>query len=51
MKIRAYKTFKKVYRKLPADIQDKIDKQIDILAGDFRHPCGSIFKIEPAFKR
>jgi len=38
MKIRAYKTFKKAYRKLPADIQDKIDKHIDILAGDFRHP-------------
>jgi formylglycine-generating enzyme required for sulfatase activity len=38
MKIRAYKTFKKAYRKLPADIQSKIDKQIDILAGDFRYP-------------
>jgi len=38
MNIRAYKTFKKAYRKLPADIQSKIDKQIDILAGDFRYP-------------
>jgi mRNA-degrading endonuclease RelE of RelBE toxin-antitoxin system len=38
MKIRAYKNFKKAYRKLPAEVQNKVAKQIEMLAGDFRHP-------------
>ena len=38
MKIRAYKNFNKAYRRLPADVQDKVGKQIERLASNFRHP-------------
>jgi mRNA-degrading endonuclease RelE of RelBE toxin-antitoxin system len=46
MKIKAYKTFKKAYLKLPATVQDKVDKQLEILARDFRHPSLHTKKIK-----
>ena len=38
MKIKAYNRFKKSYRKLPKDIQKKVDRQIVILSKDLSHP-------------
>jgi mRNA-degrading endonuclease RelE of RelBE toxin-antitoxin system len=38
MKIEAYKGFKKRYQKLPVAIQDKIDRQVEQLSKNFKHP-------------
>lgn len=38
MKIKAYNRFKKSYRKLPENIQKKVDKQIALLLNDLKHP-------------
>jgi mRNA-degrading endonuclease RelE of RelBE toxin-antitoxin system len=46
MKIKGYKTFQKAYRKLPAGVQERVDKQIELLAGDFRHPSLHTKKIK-----
>jgi len=46
MKIKAYGRFKKSYQSLPLTIQKKVDKQIDILADNFRHPSLHTKKIK-----
>jgi len=46
VKIKAYKTFQKAYQKIPAVIQDKVDKQLGILVKDFRHPSLHTKKIK-----
>jgi mRNA-degrading endonuclease RelE of RelBE toxin-antitoxin system len=46
MNIQAYKIFKKAYRKLPADVQNKVDRQIGMLTSDFRHPSLHTKKIK-----
>ena len=38
MKIKAYKRFLKAYFNLPENVQKKLDKQIELLAKDFKHP-------------
>lgn len=38
MKIKAYKRFQKAYKGLPKEVQKKIDKQIELLSKDFKHP-------------
>jgi mRNA-degrading endonuclease RelE of RelBE toxin-antitoxin system len=38
LKIKAYKRFQKVYKGLPKEVQKKIDKQIELLSKDFKHP-------------
>lgn len=46
MKIKAYKSFKKAYRVLPQNIQDKVDKQIEILAVNYLYPSLHTKKIK-----
>jgi addiction module RelE/StbE family toxin len=46
MKIKAYRSFKKKYRKLPAAIQDKVDRQIEQLSNNFKHPSLHTKKIK-----
>ena len=38
MQLKAYKKFFKFYKKLPPAIKAKTDKQIKLLAANFRHP-------------
>lgn len=38
MQLKAYKKFLKFYKKLPSAIKAKADKQIKLLAENFRHP-------------
>jgi len=38
LKIKAYKRFQKAYKSLPKEVQKKIDKQIELLSKDFKHP-------------
>ncbi|MGA9108811.1 MAG: type II toxin-antitoxin system RelE family toxin [Smithella sp.] len=45
MKILFTKTFVRNYRKLPKDIQDSVDKQLDLLMSDPRHPSLNIKKM------
>lgn len=42
MKIKAYRRFKKAYKDLPENIQIKVDKQIEFLTNDFKHPSESL---------
>ena len=49
MKIKAYKRFKKCYEDLPKNIQKKVDKQIHLLAQDFRHPSLQTKKIKGSY--
>ncbi|MBN1664692.1 MAG: hypothetical protein JW943_13925 [Deltaproteobacteria bacterium] len=46
MKIKAYKSFQKRYHKLPAAIQDKVDRQIEQLSTNFKHPSLHTKKIK-----
>ncbi len=46
MKIKAYNKFIKCYRTLPNDIQNKVDKQIELLVADFHHPSLHTKKIK-----
>ncbi len=46
MKIEAYKGFKKRYQKLPVAIQDKIDRQVEQLSKNFKHPSLHTKKIK-----
>lgn len=46
MEIKAYKKFKKLYLKLPIEIQRKTDKQIQLLVKDFEHPSLQCKKIQ-----
>ncbi len=46
MKIKAYKSFKKAYRILPRDIQNKTDKQLEILETNYLHPSLHTKKIK-----
>ena len=46
MKIKAYKKFQRLYKDLPADIRKKIDKQIEYLVRDIRHPSLQVKKIQ-----
>ena len=46
MKIKAYNRFKKSYRKLPENIQKKVDKQIALLLNDLKHPSLHTKKIK-----
>jgi mRNA-degrading endonuclease RelE of RelBE toxin-antitoxin system len=46
MKIKAYERFKKAYQKLPQGVQNKINKQVVLLAEDFRHPSLHTKKIK-----
>ena len=45
MKILFTKTFVRNYRKLPKDIQDAVDKQLELLMSDPRHPSLNIKKM------
>ena len=45
MKILFTKTFVRNYRKLPKNIQDSVDKQLDLLMSDPRHPSLNIKKM------
>jgi mRNA-degrading endonuclease RelE of RelBE toxin-antitoxin system len=46
MKIKAYDRFERCYQDLPKSIQKKVDRQIKILANDFRHPSLHTKKIK-----
>lgn len=46
MKIRLKETFKKDFRKLPADLQKLADSKIEMLAHNPRHPSLRIKKME-----
>jgi len=46
MKIKAYKRFLKAYHNLPDNVQDKVDKQIELLSRDFKHPSLHTKKIK-----
>ena len=45
MKLLFTKTFVRDYRKLPADIQETVDKQLDLLLSNQRHPSLNIKKM------
>lgn len=46
MTIKAYKRFKKSYKSLPENIQAKIDRQLETLEANFRHPSLHTKKIK-----
>lgn len=46
MTIKAYKRFKKSYQSLPKNIQAKVDRQLDALERNFRHPSLHTKKIK-----
>jgi mRNA-degrading endonuclease RelE of RelBE toxin-antitoxin system len=46
MKIEFDRSFEKAYRKLPAPIQRKVDKALELLLADFRHPSLQTKKME-----
>lgn len=46
MKIKAYNRFKKAYRKLSVNVQNKVDKQIALLSNDLKHPSLHTKKIK-----
>ncbi len=46
MKIKAYKSFKKAYKTLPQNIQDKVDRQIEILQANYLYPSLHTKKIK-----
>jgi len=46
MLIKAYKKFKKFYEELPGTVKRKADKQIELLATNFRHPSLNCKKIQ-----
>lgn len=46
MKIKAYKSFKKTYKTLPQNIQDKVDRQIEILQANYLYPSLHTKKIK-----
>lgn len=48
MKIKAYDRFERCYQDLPKSIQKKVDRQVKILANDFRHPSLHTKKIKVA---
>jgi mRNA-degrading endonuclease RelE of RelBE toxin-antitoxin system len=45
MKLLFTKTFVRDYRKLPPDIQETVDKQLDLLLSNQRHPSLNIKKM------
>ena len=45
MRILAYEGFRRFYQKLPNSIQRKVDKQLDLLAQNLRHPSLHVKKI------
>ncbi|MBW2560612.1 MAG: hypothetical protein JRE40_07135 [Deltaproteobacteria bacterium] len=45
MKIAFTKTFIRDYRKLPPELQGTVDKQLELLASDRRHPSLNIKKM------
>jgi len=45
MKILFTNTFVRNYRKLPKDIQDAVDKQLELLMSDPKHPSLNIKKM------
>jgi len=46
MKIKAYERFRKSYRKLPLEIQKKIERQLAALCEDMYHPSLHTKKIK-----
>lgn len=46
MKVFAYEKFRSFYKKLPAQIQRKTDKQLRLLADNPRHPSLQVKKIQ-----
>lgn len=46
MKIKAYRSFKKAYQKLPENIKRKTDRQLQQLQGDVKHPSLHTKKIK-----
>lgn len=46
MRVALTASFRRSYRKLPGDIQDKVDRQIGILAENPRHPSLRVKKIK-----
>ena len=45
MRVLAYQGFRDFYRKLPASIQKKVEKQLYLLADNPRHPSLQVKKI------
>lgn len=48
MTIKAYRRFKKSYQSLPENIQEKVDRQLNTLENNFRHPSLHTKKIKGA---
>ena len=48
MRILAYERFRNSYQRLPRTIQDKVDKQLALLAADSRHPSLQVKRIKGA---
>jgi len=46
VKIKAYQTFRATYQELPSAIQKKVDRQLALLAEDFRYPSLHTKKIK-----
>jgi mRNA-degrading endonuclease RelE of RelBE toxin-antitoxin system len=46
MKILAYERFRKSYQHLPANIQQKVNKQLELLVQDLRHPSLQVKRIQ-----
>jgi len=44
-KLRILATFKKDYKKLPAEIRDKVDKQLAFLMSNLEHPSLNLYQI------
>jgi len=45
VKIRRTDAFRRDYRALPAEIRDRVDKQLRLLLEDFRHPSLRLKKL------
>ena len=48
MRVLAYERFHKSYRHLPQSIQRKVDKQLNLLVANFRHPSLQVKRIKGA---
>lgn len=46
MKIEAYRTFKRTYRRLPVNIQKRVNKQLVLLIANLHHPSLHTKKIK-----
>jgi len=46
LRIAVTESFRRCYEKLPAEIQAKVDRQLDRLSSDLRHPSLRVKKIK-----